>query len=69
MSHTRDTGDPMVLYPTIFVIFGITGDLASRASCRRFWNCMQNCCRRAVAVGFSRRTFTREEFRELIHAN
>jgi len=58
------------LHPTIFVIFGITGDLASRKllpalialySKKKLPN-------RFAVIGFSRRSFTKEEFRELIRS-
>jgi len=56
------------LHPTIFVIFGITGDLAARKllpSLLALYSKRMLPVRFAI-VGFSRRSFTREEFRELI---
>jgi len=58
----------ITLHPTIFVILGITGDLSSRkllpALLELFTKGMLP--PRFMIVGFSRRTFSREEFRELL---
>lgn len=57
--------------PTIFVIFGITGDLA----CRKLLPALLNLYVKKVLptkfaiVGFSRRHFSREEFRQYIRDN
>ncbi len=60
--------DPITLHPTIFVIMGITGDLASRKLLPALLELFSRKLlpQRFAIVGFSRRTFTREEFRELI---
>jgi glucose-6-phosphate 1-dehydrogenase len=73
MRHMTDSGpkqaEPITLHPTIFVILGITGDLSSRkllpALLELFTKRMLP--QRFMIVGFSRRTFSREEFRELLH--
>ncbi len=56
------------LYPTVFVIFGITGDLASRKLLPALLALYSKKMLppRFAVIGFSRRTFNREEFRELI---
>ena len=57
--------------PTVFIIFGITGDLSGRKLLPALLNLYVN--KRLPAkfsiVGFSRRTFSREEFREYIRNN
>lgn len=60
--------EPLALHPTIFVIFGITGDLASRKLLPAL---LALYARRLLPprfaiVGFSRRSMSRDEFRELI---
>jgi len=57
--------------PTIFVIFGITGDLSLRKLLPSLLNLYVNkkLPQKFAIVGFSRRTFTREEFREHIREN
>lgn len=59
-----------ILHPTIFVIFGITGDLANRkllpALLALYTKKMLPS--RFAIIGFSRRSFSREEFRELIRS-
>ena len=54
------------LHPTIFVIFGITGDLASRKLLPALLGLYSKKMlpERFVIVGFSRRPFSRQEFRE-----
>ncbi len=54
------------LHPTIFVIFGITGDLASRKLLPALLGLYSRKLLppRFAIIGFSRRTFSREEFRE-----
>ncbi|MCL5782138.1 MAG: glucose-6-phosphate dehydrogenase [Patescibacteria group bacterium] len=56
------------MHPTIFVIFGITGDLAARkllpALIALYSKRMLP--ERFAVIGFSRRQFSREEFREMI---
>ncbi len=58
------------LHPTIFVIFGITGDLASRKLIPALLELYSKRLlpQRFSIVGFSRRVFTREEFREYIRS-
>ncbi len=62
---------PLANHPTVFVIFGITGDLASRkllpALLALFVKKLLPT--RFAIVGFSRRSFSREEFRDLIREN
>ena len=54
--------------PTIFIIFGVTGDLSLRKLLPSLLNLYVNkrLPEKFAIVGFSRRTFTREEFREYI---
>jgi glucose-6-phosphate 1-dehydrogenase len=56
------------LHPTIFVIFGITGDLASRKLIPALLELYTKRLlpQRFAVIGFSRRVFSREEFREFI---
>ncbi|MEK7501652.1 MAG: glucose-6-phosphate dehydrogenase, partial [Patescibacteria group bacterium] len=56
--------------PTIFVIFGITGDLAGRKLLPALLGlyAKKMLPSRFAVIGFSRRTFNREEFRELIRS-
>jgi glucose-6-phosphate 1-dehydrogenase len=63
-----ETETPLASHPTIFVIFGITGDLASRKLLPALLSLYSKKLLppRFAVVGFSRRSFTREEFRELI---
>ena len=58
------------MYPTIFVIFGITGDLASRKLLPALLSLYskKKLPARFAVIGFSRRHFTREEFRELMRS-
>jgi len=58
------------MYPTIFVIFGVTGDLASRKLLPALLAlyAKKKLPERFAIIGFSRRSFTREEFRELIRS-
>ena len=53
---------------TIFIIFGITGDLSGRKLLPSLLNLYVNkrLSPKFAIVGFSRRSFTREEFREYI---
>ncbi len=59
---------PLALHPTIFVIMGITGDLASRKLLPALLTLYSKRLLppRFAIVGFSRRAFNREEFREFI---
>lgn len=59
---------PLALHPTIFIIMGITGDLASRKLLPALLALYSKRLLppRFAVVGFSRRLFTREEFREFI---
>ncbi len=59
---------PIALHPTIFIIFGITGDLASRKLIPALLSLYTKKLLppRFAIVGFSRRMFSREEFREFI---
>lgn len=54
--------------PTIFIIFGITGDLAGRKLLPSLLNLYANkhLPAKFAIIGFSRRSFTREEFRQFI---
>lgn len=56
------------MHPTIFVIFGVTGDLAARKLLPALLAlyAKKKLPARFAIVGFSRRAFSREEFRELI---
>ncbi len=58
------------LYPTIFVIFGITGDLATRKLLPALLSLYSKKLlpKRFSIVGFSRRPFSREEFRDFIRS-
>jgi len=64
----NETIAPLAIHPTVFVIFGITGDLASRKLLPALLSLYVKKLLppRFAIVGFSRRAFTREEFRELI---
>ncbi len=57
--------------PTVFIIFGITGDLAGRKLLPSLLNLYVNkrLPQKFSIVGFSRRSFTREEFRQYIRDN
>jgi len=57
-------------HPTIFVIFGITGDLASRKLLPALLALYSKKMlpNRFAIIGFSRRAFSREEFREYIRS-
>ena len=61
---------PLALHPTIFVIFGITGDLAHRKLLPALLSLYVKKLLppRFAIIGFSRRYFSREEFRELIRS-
>jgi len=56
------------MYPTIFVIFGVTGDLAARKLLPALLSLYSKKLlpTRFNIIGFSRRPFSREEFRDLI---
>ncbi len=56
------------MHPTIFVIFGVTGDLAAKKLIPALLSLYAKKLlpQRFAVIGFSRRSFTREEFRELI---
>ena len=58
------------LHPTIFIIFGITGDLANRKLLPALLALYSKKLlpQRFSIVGFSRRSFSREEFREFIRS-
>ncbi len=60
--------EPLALHPTIFVILGITGDLASRKLLPALLKlyCNKLLPPRFQIIGFSRRQFSREDFREFI---
>lgn len=68
MSPSIQSNPSMVLHPTIFVIFGITGDLAARKLIPALLNLYVKKLLppRFAIIGFSRRVFNREEFREFI---
>lgn len=57
-----------MIAPTIFIIFGITGDLAGRKLLPSLLNLYvkNNLPKKFAIVGFSRRAFTREDFRQFI---
>src|SRR3954465_2517897 len=57
--------------PTIFVIFGITGDLSGRKLLPSLLNLYVKKLlpQKFAIVGFSRRPFNREEFREFIRGH
>ncbi len=57
--------------PTIFIIFGITGDLSGRKLLPSLLNLYvkKQLPAKFAIVGFSRRSFTREEFREYIRSH
>src|SRR4051812_40639926 len=59
---------PVAMHPTIFVILGITGDLASRKLLPALLALYAKKLLppRFAIIGFSRRPFSREEFREYI---
>ena len=61
---------PDALHPTIFVIFGVTGDLAARKLLPALLAlyAKRRLPQRFSVIGFSRRSFSREEFRELIRS-
>ncbi len=57
--------------PTIFIIFGITGDLAGRKLLPSLLSLYvkNNLPKKFAIVGFSRRSFTREDFRQFIRSH
>lgn len=61
---------PIALHPTIFIIFGITGDLALRKLLPALIALYTKKLLppRFAIVGFSRRSFNREEFREYLRS-
>jgi glucose-6-phosphate 1-dehydrogenase len=63
--------EPVALQPTIFVIFGITGDLASRKLLPALLAlyAKKQLPKRFAIIGITRRPFTREEFRESIRSH
>ncbi len=70
MSQLSDSNNPPALHPTIFIIFGITGDLASRKLIPALLSLYTKKLlpSRFAIIGFSRRIFSREEFREFIRS-
>ncbi len=68
MQQPSSITDPVALHPTIFVIYGITGDLAARKLIPALLNLYTKRLlpQRFAIIGFSRRVFSREEFREFI---
>ena len=62
---------PAALYPTIFVIFGVTGDLAGRKLIPALIGLYSKKLLppRFAVIGFSRRQFSREDFREFIRSH
>lgn len=60
--------EKIALHPTIFVVFGVTGDLASRKLLPALLGLYAKRLlpQKFSIIGFSRRSFSREEFRELI---
>ena len=65
---TQADSEATAHHPTIFVIFGITGDLASRKLIPALLGLYTKRLlpQRFAIIGFSRRVFSREEFREFI---
>jgi len=61
---------PSALHPTIFVIFGITGDLAARKLLPALLSLYSKKLlpQRFSIIGFSRRAFSREEFRDYVRS-
>lgn len=70
MLQPVNSNAPIALHPTIFVIFGITGDLASRKLIPALLSLYTKKLLppRFAIIGFSRRLFSREEFREFIRS-
>ena len=62
---------PAALHPTVFVIFGVTGDLAGRKLIPALVGLFSKKLlpARFAVIGFSRRPFSREEFREFIRGH
>ncbi len=62
---------PAALHPTIFVIFGVTGDLAGRKLIPALIGLYAKKLLplRFAVIGFSRRSFNRKEFREFIRGH
>lgn len=62
---------PVPNVPTIFIIFGVTGDLAGRKLLPSLLSLYvkKQLPQRFAIVGFSRRPFSREEFRQLMRDN
>ncbi len=60
-----------MIAPTIFIIFGITGDLAGRKLLPSLLSLYvkNNLPKKFAIVGFSRRQFTREDFRQFIRTH
>ncbi|MFA6314898.1 MAG: glucose-6-phosphate dehydrogenase [Candidatus Paceibacterota bacterium] len=65
-----DADTPLATHPTIFVIFGITGDLAARKLLPALiaLYAKRMLPPRFAIVGFSRRAFGRDEFREYLRS-
>jgi glucose-6-phosphate 1-dehydrogenase len=70
MSEAKIKENLEALHPTVFVIFGITGDLASRKLLPALLSlyAKKKLPHRFSIIGFSRRPFTKEEFREYIRS-
>jgi glucose-6-phosphate 1-dehydrogenase len=68
---TQGTTDPVALQPTIFIIFGITGDLAARKLLPALLGLYvkKMLPKRFAIVGITRRSFSREEFRQSIRSH
>jgi len=62
---------PTALQPTIFIIFGITGDLAARKLLPALLGLYTKKMlpKRFAVIGITRRSFSREEFRESIRSH
>ncbi|MDB5239326.1 MAG: glucose-6-phosphate 1-dehydrogenase [Candidatus Parcubacteria bacterium] len=71
MEENQSQAARAALHPTIFVIFGITGDLAARKLIPALLSlyAKKMLPQRFAIIGFSRRPFSREEFRELIRTH
>lgn len=67
---TDQPSSSIALQPTIFVIFGITGDLASRKLLPSLLSLYAKKLlpKRFAVIGITRRSFSREEFREFVRS-
>jgi len=65
---TKKYMQKMIDSPSIFTIFGVTGDLAAKKIIPSLWHLFQNgrLPKRLSIIGFSRREFSDKEFKDLI---